>query len=252
MSDTIVVGAEPTGPDAPNTATTTAPAVAAPPAAERPAWLPEKFKTPEDLSKAYASLESKLGGKQEAAAPPAEAVPPVPAPDSQAAVDATEKLKPFTEELTKEGKLSDDSYTKLNEMGYPRQMVDAYIAGQQAVSSNATSSLKAEIGGEESFNAMSDWAGNNLSDNELNAYNSLVQSGNQEQVRVAMKGLHARYIASVGTPPKLLHGSSSAASTTAPFRSNAELVAAMRDSRYATDEAYRKDVVNRMSVSTIL
>ena len=32
---------------------------------ERPEWLPEKYKTPEDLAKAYKELESKLGSNQE-------------------------------------------------------------------------------------------------------------------------------------------------------------------------------------------
>lgn len=32
---------------------------------ERPEWLPEKFKTPEDLAKSYTELQSKLGSKDE-------------------------------------------------------------------------------------------------------------------------------------------------------------------------------------------
>jgi len=32
---------------------------------ERPAWLPEKYKSPEDLAKAYTELSSKLGQKEE-------------------------------------------------------------------------------------------------------------------------------------------------------------------------------------------
>lgn len=32
---------------------------------ERPEWLPEKYKTPEDLAKAYKELEGKLGTKEE-------------------------------------------------------------------------------------------------------------------------------------------------------------------------------------------
>lgn len=41
--------------------------VEAPQAAEtdRPEWLPEKYKTPEDLAKAYKALESKIGAKDE-------------------------------------------------------------------------------------------------------------------------------------------------------------------------------------------
>lgn len=34
-------------------------------ATERPEWLPEKFKTPEDLASSYTSLEQKLGAGQE-------------------------------------------------------------------------------------------------------------------------------------------------------------------------------------------
>ncbi len=36
-----------------------------PPAPERPEWLPEKYKTGEDLAKAYKELESKLGAKDD-------------------------------------------------------------------------------------------------------------------------------------------------------------------------------------------
>ena len=32
---------------------------------DRPEWLPEKYKTGEDLAKAYKELESKLGTKEE-------------------------------------------------------------------------------------------------------------------------------------------------------------------------------------------
>lgn len=39
--------------------------VDAAPSNDRPEWLPEKYKTGEDLAKAYKALESKLGGKQE-------------------------------------------------------------------------------------------------------------------------------------------------------------------------------------------
>lgn len=35
------------------------------PEAERPEWLPEKFKTPEDLAKSYNELQSKLGKSEE-------------------------------------------------------------------------------------------------------------------------------------------------------------------------------------------
>jgi hypothetical protein len=39
--------------------------VAPPEQSERPEWLPEKYKTPEDLAKAYGELETKLGKRNE-------------------------------------------------------------------------------------------------------------------------------------------------------------------------------------------
>lgn len=54
-------------PDAP-APTETAPPVAgeqAAPATERPTWLPEKFKTPEDLARSYGELEKTFGRKEE-------------------------------------------------------------------------------------------------------------------------------------------------------------------------------------------
>ena len=32
---------------------------------ERPKWLPEKFKTPEDMANSYSNLEAKIGQKEE-------------------------------------------------------------------------------------------------------------------------------------------------------------------------------------------
>lgn len=67
MSESLIGGAEPEA--APVEATE--PQVEAPAAQEeptssdRPEWLPEKYKSPEDLANAYKQLESKLGTKEE-------------------------------------------------------------------------------------------------------------------------------------------------------------------------------------------
>ena len=37
----------------------------APSEPDRPDWLPEKFKTPEDLAKSYGELEKKLGSREQ-------------------------------------------------------------------------------------------------------------------------------------------------------------------------------------------
>ena len=55
MSETITITEAETGPEAPQEE---APQDNQP--SERPEWLPEKFKTPEDLAKSYSELEKKL------------------------------------------------------------------------------------------------------------------------------------------------------------------------------------------------
>lgn len=62
MSESLLEEGKPEGEAPVSEANAAAPA---PEGGERPEWLPEKYKTPEDLAKAYQSLESKLGKKDE-------------------------------------------------------------------------------------------------------------------------------------------------------------------------------------------
>ena len=68
---------------------------------------------------------------------------------------------------------------------------------------------------------------------------------------MAMELLLARYEKSLkaGGGPELLSGTPGVA-VSAGFRSQAELVAAMRDKRYNVDPAYRADVEKRLAIST--
>ena len=254
MSDTVSVGAEVTGAAAPNqveadpnNAVLESKATPDASPAERPAWLPEKFKSAEDMASAYASLEQKLGSKETNETPAPTAAP------SKEVLATMDKFRPFSDEMVSLGKLSNESYTKLDGLGYPREMVDAYIAGQQAIGASAVAAIKADAGGEEGFTAMGQWATNALPQAELDAYNAAVESGNKQQASLAVKGLYARYQASEGNnAPKLLHGAANRSSGAAPIRSNAELVSLMRDARYQTDSGYRDDVAKRLAMSDIL
>ena len=58
---TVQTGIGPRGKGTRTTIDGPAPAQPAP-AADRPAWLPSKFKSPEELAASYAQLEQRLGG----------------------------------------------------------------------------------------------------------------------------------------------------------------------------------------------
>lgn len=169
-------------------------------------------------------------------------------PEAQPTETPQAKLQKFSDEFFSSGKLSDDSYSQLETMGYPKAIVDQFIAGQQAVIAREEQSVFESVGGRDSYDQMVQWAGNSLSQQEIEAYNKAVGSGDQAQMMFAVKGLQARYTAQT-REPSFVSGGKAAPST---YRSVAEVVAAMSDPRYKTDAAYRSDVERKIAVSNVL
>ena len=102
---------------------------------------------------------------------------------------------------------------------------------------------------EGNWDQMSEWAANNLSDEEIDTFDEIVQSGTVEQAKLAAKGLYAQYKAANGSSPKLTQGSVTGSSTM-PFKSNQELARAMSDPRYKSgDKAYHEEIDRRIAAS---
>ena len=158
-------------------------------------------------------------------------------------------IRPFSEEFAEKGELGEDSYRKLEEYGFPRELVDNYIQGMAAYSQQQSSQMMAAVGGEETYNQMTEWASKNLSEAEINAYNSIMDSGDPSQIDIAVRGMHARFSAN-DTEPSLLQGETTNVSN--GFRSTAEVVAAINDPRYSKDAAYRADVQRKIQASKAL
>lgn len=237
-----ILTTEPAGPTKPET-----PAVNP----ERPKWLPEKFKSPEDLATAYAALESKLGGQKPAADPakPAEAPKPSEAKLEIPAPAKGSTLEPFFKEFTEKGSLSEESLAKLEKQGLPRDVVQTYIEGYQAKAQSDAAKLLEPVGGAEAWAEVTTWASQSLSAEEQGDFNKVVTSGNMEAIRLAVSGLKARYDLSNGVQGQRLGGGNGGGGGTVPFKSYAQLVEAQKDPRYQKDPAYRQEVLERLSVS---
>lgn len=213
---------------------------------DRPDWLPEKFNSPEDMAKAYAEAERKLSEPEDTK----EAKEEKPKETSKPSDNV---ISSATEEFTNNGELSEKTYESLDKAGIPKEMVDAYIAGQQSLVDAQTNTIHETVGGVGEYNAMATWAGENLSDDELDAFNTIVESGTVSQATVAVKGLYAQYKALGGGEPSLEKGGTSAADAGAkPFASAAEVTRAMRDPRYSEDPGYRQMVEKRLAVTTAI
>jgi hypothetical protein len=95
----------------------------------RPEWLPEKFKSPEDLAKAYSELEKRQGQQPQQAQQSTVADESARQAVEQAGVD----FDALSDEWANNGELAPDSYDKLEKSGIPRALVDSYIEGQQQI-----------------------------------------------------------------------------------------------------------------------
>lgn len=218
---------------------------------ERPDWLPEKFKSAEDMAKAYSELESKLGQPQQQ-----QETEEVAVTGEESSSEVAELLDNkgldfdvFQQEYNETGQLSPDAYQALEEAGFPESMVDSWIAGQNALASQMTTEMYDIAGGGEEYAQMVQWASDNLPENEVSAYNVTMESGDPNLIRLAVQGLNARYRSEA--EPTLLQGGTGAVSTGGRFDSTAELTAAMSDPRYAKDPAYRQAIADKLAKSSL-
>ena len=167
---------------------------------------------------------------------------------AEGAIDMTA----LTQEYTSNGGLSDKSYDNLEKAGISREYADNYIAGQKALGAQIGNSVKDAVGGAEEYGSMVEWAKANYTQDQIVAYDQAVNSGNVETAKMAAKGLRADYQNVTGQQGETYsgrHAEPEGAANT--FRSNAEVVAAMKDPRYEYDTAYRQDVLKKLDQSDI-
>jgi hypothetical protein len=226
---------------------------------KRPEGLPEKFKTVEDMAKSYSELESKLGAEDksfenEKTQPESKKDTLEIEPDQKAAEKAVESaglnMDALQTEYNEKGTLDDKSFDALEKAGIPKSYVDAFIQGQEAVATQMQNTIKSEVGGEESYTEIVNWAKDALNPQEIAAFNKTVNSNDLEAVKLAVTGLKARHDAVNGTNPKLISGKAGT-DTGGGYNSWAQVTAAMKDARYESDSAFRAEVQDKISKSKL-
>ena len=221
---------------------------------DRPEWLPEKFKSAEDMAQAYSELEKKLGQPKEEATEEPEQVEEKAENQEEQTEENTSEAYQAVAEASKEffendGTLSEETYNALEKAGLPRDLVDSYAAGQQALLQSEEAQIQSVANGQ--YDAMAEWANENLPQEEIDAFDEAVTGGTVQQAKLAVQGLYARYQNATGSTPKLTQGAVSGVSTM-PFKSMQELARAQSDPRYRSgDKAYHEEIDRRLAVSNI-
>ncbi len=200
------------------------------------------------LKKSYEELERKFHAPEETQ-PDFERSEDLSIPEKS---DVPFDMEALTKEYAETGGLTDASYKTLAEAGISRDYADTYIAGVKALGEQIGNQVKTSVGGEQEYSSMVEWAKTNYTEQQIQVYDQAVNSGDVNTAMMAAKGLRADYQASVGKEGTTYGGESpSSVTSDNAFRSNAEVVNAMRDPRYESDMAYRQDVLDKLDRSDI-
>ena len=97
---------------------------------------------------------------------------------------------------------------------------------------------------------MLQWAEKNLNQQEIGMFDEVMEKGDPLAAFFAVRSLAYRYDDARGVEGKMITGNAPKTSGN-KFRSQAEVVKAMSDSRYEDDPAYRQDIMQKLERSDI-
>lgn len=186
-----------------------------------------------------------------------------------------EPFQPYIKEyFDNEGKLSEDSLAKIKEEhGFDSAMVETFIkttadnytlkaetikTQSEAQAAKAQQDAEAlfvdlqkQVGGEDAWKDMVEWAATEAPEDVVNDYNELVDHEDPKVVRMAVKALKAAYDDAQPKTPKYLKTQETVrpAPEHPPFVSQAEMDKAYQDPRYNKDMDYTNKIHARTEAS---
>tara|TARA_R100001463_G_scaffold14314_2_gene37713 strand:+ start:62 stop:883 length:822 start_codon:yes stop_codon:yes gene_type:complete len=235
---------------------------------EQEQLLAGKYKNAEDLEKAYVELQKKLGGEGDE---DSEDVGDSEYDDEEEGEEEeSEETEDYSEAVDlineasaefydNDGVITQETFDKFSNMD-SQDLVNAYLDLQQGqesqqqqtveMSDGEVNAIQNSVGGEEAYQNIIEWAGENLNDSYINAFDNLVESGNSAAIQLALSGIKSQYDNSNGYEGRMLTGKSPKTSGDV-FRSYEELVAAQNDPRYDKDPAYQRDIIEKLDRSNL-
>ena len=226
-------------------------------AAEQEGLLAGKYKNAEELERAYKELESKLGSKDETSE---EEVSEEESSEEAEPSAGVSLISEASAEYTENGEITPETMAKFSQMS-SSDLVEAYMEIQRQVgdqdsapsadlSDADVNTIKNYAGGEDSYNQMIDWAQSNLQPESVEAFDSIINTGSIEAIKLAVSGLQSQFQNANGYEGRMLSGKAPKTSGDV-FRSQAEVVEAMSDPRYDKDPAYRQDLIEKLGRSDV-
>lgn len=206
-----------------------------------------KFKSNEDLLKAYQELEKKLGQPKDTE-PKKEEPTDAKTPDEVTNLITPDDFNQYSEEFNKDGKLSEDTYKALEKKGLSKQLVDAYIEGEKLKAETKANKLLDYVGGKEIYDSMVEWARANYSAEQAKAFDDALFSGNEARVTEQVDLLSFR-MSKANFTPRRVEGQSVSSGGMAAFKDKGEWQQAVSNPLYGKDIKYTSMVDKRYLAS---
>jgi len=221
-----------------------------------------KYKSAQELEKAYIELQAKLGEKSEEKTETASAEEqPEDTPKmSEGATLITDASKEYYDNGNK---LSPETMAKFSSMS-SQDLLKAYMEVSQSpefqaqqdqppadISQSDINQIKNSAGGDQAYANIINWAKSNLPQEKITAFDEVVNTGSVQAIQLAVSGLKSEYDNANGVEGRMVTGKTAPNNSGDVFRSQQELVAAMNDPRYDRDPAYRQDVIQKLDRSDL-
>ena len=221
--------------------------------AQQEQLLAGKYKDAADLEKAYLELQGKLGEKSEEVSEETES-------KTETEKETPESTSNILDDIWNESqsdKVSKETFEKLQKMDpveVAKMAMEARSKGQQPQAREFTDQdveqIHGLVGGSDNYNNMMSWANQNVSEQEVNMYDAVMELGNPLAAYFAVQSLALKYQDASGKDGQLLKGKAPK-QTSDVFNSQAEMVKAMEDPRYNDDPAYRESILQKLERSNI-
>ena len=213
------------------------------PAAPAPAPVAEAKPAP-------APTEPELAIPAAPAEPPPVTIDEKPVPAAPVVILTDAMVEKVEAEVTTNGSVSPETIAEFESKGIPSKFILEHIEMKQKLNTQARTSqateIKAAVGGEEAWREIQTWAAANVPEAGKAAFAKTVASGDTDAIKLAVLGLQSQMRAKQGyDPASPLNGNQRPAGVAA-FESQAQMIQAMQDPRYAKDPAYREKVIKRI------
>ena len=220
-----------------------------------------KYKSAQELEKAYIELQAKLGEKKEETETETASAEEQPEDTPKMSEGATLITDASKEYFDNGNKLSPETMAKFSSMS-SQDLIKAYMEVSQnpefqqqgappaEITTSQINQIKNSAGGEQQYAQIVNWAKTNLPQDQIIAFDEVVNTGSVQAIQLAVSGLKAEYDSANGVEGRMVTGKAPTKSGDG-FRSQQELVAAMNDPRYDRDPAYRQDVIQKLDRSDL-